>query len=131
MNSATLSSFGFASWHPLNLSAEKSLLAIIPSSTGVYAMRCRNSQRICGPFDLVYFGKATNADGLKTRVRQYFHPGHGNKTSLRIGAEFANCADFELSWIEFPSDRAVKVETLLIASYEKQHGALPLWNKRR
>jgi len=131
MNSEALGPFGFATWHPLNLSVEKSLLALLPSRTGVYAIRCCNSQRVFGASDLVYFGKATNADGLKTRIRQYFHPGHGNRTSLRIRAEFACCTDFELSWIEFPAHQAVKAEALLIASYEKAHGALPPWNKRR
>lgn len=131
MNSTSLAPFGLTNWYALNLAAEKSLLAIVPSRAGVYAIRCCNSQRICGPSDLVYFGKATNAAGLKTRIRQYFHPGHGNRTSLRIRAEFANCSDFELSWIEFQADQAGRVESLLIASYEKAHGGLPPWNKRR
>jgi len=131
MNSAALNVFGFRTWHPLNLSTEKTLLASLPSRTGVYAIRCSNAHRSFGPSDLVYFGKATNADGLKRRITQYFHPGHGNQTSLRIRAEFADCTDFELSWIEYPADQAAQVESLLIAGYEKAHGALPPWNKRR
>jgi len=130
MNSATLLHLGFVTWHPLNLAAKKSLLALLPSRTGVYAIRSCNSQRVLGPSDLVYFGKATNAKGLKRRINQYFHPGHGNRTSLRIRGEFAECIDFELSWIEFPAEQAVKVEAQLIADYEKAHGALPPWNKR-
>ena len=99
MNSAGLRAFGFSTWHPLNLSAEKTVLASLPSRTGVYAIRCSNAQRAFGPSDLVYFGKATNADGLKRRTTKYFHPGHGNRTSIRIRAAFAACTDFKLSWI--------------------------------
>lgn len=72
MNSATLSVVGFRTWHPLNLSAEKSLLASLPSRTGVYAIRCSNTQRSFGLSDLVYFGKATNAEGLKRRIINKF-----------------------------------------------------------
>jgi hypothetical protein len=43
MNSAALSAFGFITWHPLNLSAKKTLLASLPSRTGVYAIRCCDS----------------------------------------------------------------------------------------
>lgn len=129
--SAGLLPFGFGSWHPLNQSAEKALLASLPASTGVYAIRCSNSQRSFGPSDLLYFGKATNAGGLKTRIRQYFHPGRGNLTSIRIRAEFSACTDFQLSWAVLQADEAVKVETLLIVSYEKVYGLLPPWNKRR
>ena len=131
MNSAALAPFGLTTWHPLNLSGEKSLLALLPSRTGVYAIRCCNHQRAFGSSDLVYFGKATNANGLKTRIRQYFHPGHGNGTNLRIRAEFAGCSDFELSWAESPADQAAKVEAMLIASFENAYGVLPPWNRRR
>jgi excinuclease UvrABC nuclease subunit len=131
MNSAMLIPLGFGPWHPLNLLAEKALLASLPARTGIYAIRCSNPKRNLGPSDLVYFGKATNADGLKRRIRQYFHPGHGNRTNIRIRAEFSSCMDFEVSWIELPVDQAAKIEALLIANYEKGHGALPPWNKRR
>lgn len=131
MNSATLSPLGFRSWHALNLSDERALLALLPASTGVYAIRCSNPQRLNGPSDVVYFGKATNANGLKRRIRQYFHPGYGNSTSIRIRAEFSSCTDFELSWIELPPEQAANMEALLIATYEKVHGSLPPWNNRR
>lgn len=131
MNSAALLPLGFSTWQPLSLSAEKALLASLPARTGVYAIRCSNPVRNFGPSDLAYFGKATNAGGLKTRIRQYFHPGYGNGTSIRIRGEFSVCTDFQLSWVEFPRDQAVNIETLLIASYEKAHGVLPPWNKRR
>jgi hypothetical protein len=86
---------------------------------------------ICFSADLQHVGKATNAGGFKTRIRQYFHPGYGNATSIRIRGEFSVCTDFEVSWFEVPAEQAAKIETLLIASYEKAHGALPPWNKRR
>lgn len=131
MNSAALLPLGFHSWHALTLSDEKALLRIIPALSGVYTIRCSNPQRLIGPSDVVYFGKATNANGLKTRIRQYFHPGYGNRTSLRIRAEFSKCTDFELSWIELPPDQAVETEALLIAAFEKTYGVLPPWNRRR
>lgn len=130
MNSAALAPLGFGAWHPLNLPAEKTLLAALPFLPGVYAVRCLNSQSFSGPSDLVYFGKATNLKGLNQRIRQYFHPGYRNATSLRIRAAISNCSDFELSWVEQPVDKAKELESWLIARYEEVHGMLPPWNKR-
>ena len=84
-----------------------------------------------GHSDLVYFGKATNGHGLKTRIRQYFHPGYGNLTSLRIKAEVVGCTYFELSWVTRPVDQEKLLEALLINSFIEAHGSLPPWNKRR
>jgi len=131
MNSAALTALGFGAWYPMNASTEKSLLATIPARTGVYAIRCSNANRAIGPSDLVYFGKAANLTGLKRRIRQYFHPGYDNATSLRIKALITACTDFELSWIEYPVDEVKQLEGQLIAQFERAYGILPPWNRCR
>ena len=131
MTSAALTTLGFGVWYPLNLSAKKALLAALPFRPGVYAIRCCNSQRVLDGSDLFYFGKATNLNGLNRRIRQYFHPGHGNATSLRIRSEIVGCCDFEVSWTDGPPNKARALESYLIESYEHEHGRLPPWNKQR
>jgi hypothetical protein len=130
MKSGDLITFGFVSWHRLNRQNEKSLLAILPSRPGVYAMRGRNPERITGSSDLVYFGKTTNSKGLKQRIAQYFHPGPTQRTNHRLLALFGSCDDFELSFVSTSEQDARPLETKLIAMYRQAHGTRPLWNKR-
>lgn len=83
-----------------------------------------------GMSDVLYFGKASNREGLHRRIRQYFHPGYGNATSLRIRKKIISSTNLELSWIECPADRTKEIEDRLLADFERAYGKLPLWNKR-
>jgi excinuclease UvrABC nuclease subunit len=130
MMSSDLVAYGFVSWYALNRQNERVLLGLVPQRPGVYAMRCRNPQRVLGKSDVVYFGKATNVNGLRGRLRQYFHPGPTQRTNVRLLAEFGDCADFEISFIETALTAATALEDNLIAAYEVAHGDLPPWNKR-
>jgi excinuclease UvrABC nuclease subunit len=129
MTSSDLLSYGFVSWYPFTLDNEKTLLKLLPARPGVYAMRCRKPSDIAGSSDIVYFGKAANQAGLKQRIRQYYHPGNANRTSLRIRALLTDCADFEISVVETAVDAARHLESKLIGKYKAAHKNRPPWNK--
>ena len=94
MRSTELAEYGLRSWVTFNQAGEKALLAALPTRPGVYVMRCRRDyQRAVGSSDVLYVGSATNAQGLKTRLRQYFHPGPTQRTNKRIMALVADCTD--------------------------------------
>jgi hypothetical protein len=130
MTSATLIQFGFSAWHPMTIAAERMLLGKLPPERGVYCIRCSSSALKLGPSDIVYFGKAENAAGIRRRIRQYFHPGHKNATSIRIKGEISARADFELAWLVVPFGRVKQMEDDLIAKFVRAYGARPPWNKR-
>jgi excinuclease UvrABC nuclease subunit len=95
-------------------------------------MRCRRDyQRAVGSSDVLYVGSATNAQGLKTRLRQYFHPGPTQRTNKRIMALVADCTDFEVAFVETKSIPDAKMlEATILEKYERDHGELPPQNLR-
>jgi excinuclease UvrABC nuclease subunit len=109
------------------------MLSQVPSSPGAYAIRCVTAYpRRIGSSDILYFGSATNQQGLKNRLRQYFHPGQTQRTNLRILGLIGNCSDFEVSVAATESiPKAKFLEATLLEQYEAEHGELPPENKRR
>jgi excinuclease UvrABC nuclease subunit len=99
---------------------------------GVYAVRCcRDYQRVVGTSDILYIGSATNREGLRKRIYQYFHPGPTQRTNRRILALVGDCTDFEVSFTETKSNPNAKMlEAELLEQYESEHGQLPPENKR-
>jgi hypothetical protein len=87
MKSSDLVRLGFQIWRPFNLDGEKSLLACMPKYKGVYVIRSQMREDSASDSDVIYIGSVTNQSGLNVRIRRYFHPGYGNKTSLRIKSE--------------------------------------------
>jgi excinuclease UvrABC nuclease subunit len=134
MGSSDLSEHGFAAWLPFNRKAEASLIAAVPKTRGVYVIRCccREYERVRGASDILYVGSAANRQGLRMRLRQYFHPGPTQRTNRRILAIVAECNDFEVAYAETGSaPEARSLESELLGRYESDHGELPPENRRR
>lgn len=133
MKSSDLASYGFGVWSPFSKLAKSSLIASLPSRPGVYAIRyCQESTRGTGTSDILYFGPATNAQGIKNRIRQYFSPGPTQWTNIRILVLMGDCADYELAYVATDSiPEAKMLEAVLLEKYEREHGELPPENKRR
>lgn len=123
---------GFGAWQQFNRSGERALMLSLPNRPGVYAIRyCKDYPRRIGSSDILYFGSATNQQGLKHRLRQYFHPGPTQRTNLRILAMVGDCFDYEVSVSQTDSAPEAKfLEARLLEQYESEHGELPPENKR-
>ena len=132
MNSAKLAEFGFANWNDLSLAGEKSLLASLPRSLGVYVIRDTTEfGRYRGKSDLVYIGSATGKDGLRKRIRFYFHPGPTQATSQRIHRMLNIVETLQIAWILSNSAAdATSLEKQLLAKYSDQHLELPPFNRQ-
>jgi hypothetical protein len=98
----------------------------------VYVIRRRQDyQRRVGESDILYVGSAVNQQGLKIRIRQYFHPGPTQRTNKRILALIADSAEFELAYVEAKSiPEAKTLEATILDNYERDHAELPPENKR-
>jgi hypothetical protein len=133
MKSSDLSSYGFGVWLPFSKVGKPQLIAALPSRPGVYAIRwCREFVRKKGTSDILYFGKGTNQQGIKHRIRQYFSPGHLQRTNLRLLALAGDSCEYELAFVETTTGSgAVALEATLLEKYEQDHGELPPENKRR
>lgn len=132
MKSSDLTKYGFGIWLPFNRANEPTLLSQLPTRPGAYAIRCCTPyQRRVGSSDILYFGSATNSQGLKHRLRQYFHPGPTQYTNIRILNLVGGSSDFEVSVAPTDSIPDAKfLESTLLAAYEAEHGELPPENKR-
>jgi len=85
MNSNDLGNRGFGTWQPFSLAAQQALLRALPASFGVYSMRVSGpAPMLRGSSDLAYIGKATNQNGVRGRIRQYFHPGWKQSANLEM-----------------------------------------------
>lgn len=132
MRSSELRQYGLTSWTLFNRAGEKALLALVPEHPGVYVLRCcRDYQLVKGSSDILYVGSATNAQGLKMRLRQYFHPGPSQRTNKRILAVVGECSDFEVAFVRTRSIPDAKMlEATILEVYERDHGELPPQNLR-
>src|SRR2546426_6740882 len=85
MDSASLQYRGIGSWVAFACTTEREVLAGLPTSPGVYVMLLGElEQRRRGSSDIAYIGRATNQNGLRGRVRQYFHPGPTQSTNIAM-----------------------------------------------
>jgi len=132
MNSSNLRQQGFTVWYPFCPSMEKRLIASLPSTPGVYVIRSKKLfGRLQGASDIAYIGRAANSNGLKGRIRQYFHPGPTQSTNKRILSLITENSDFELGF-----NRCLAVaetgllEDRLLAGYYREHCELPPLNRR-
>lgn len=133
MRSDDLQAHGFGSWTPFTKVGKTALFAALPTDPGVYAIRCcRDFARKRGTSDILYFGKGTNENGLRHRIRQYFSPGPTQRTNIRLRALIGDTTDYELAFVVTPNTWDAKaLEGKLIALYEAEHGELPPENKQR
>jgi excinuclease UvrABC nuclease subunit len=133
MRSPDLASYGFGTWSPFSKAGKSALINSLPVRPGVYAIRCcREFTRKNGSSDILYLGSATNAQGVRHRIRQYFSPGPTQRTNIRILALIGDCDDYELAFVVTKSiPEAKMLEATLLEKYEGEHGELPPENKRR
>lgn len=132
MNSTDLADLGFRSWRSFSLSDEKNLLDSLPRQMGVYAIRDTfHFGRYRGDSDIVYFGSTINSDGLRRRIRFYFHPGPSQHTSQRIRKILDQIPTLQIAWIqsEMPKE-ARSLEKTLLARYFNEHLELPPFNRQ-
>lgn len=125
---------GLASWMAFTKTSEREVIGTLPSSHGVYVILLGVSEpRRRGMSDIAYIGKAGNQNGLRGRVRQYYHPGPTQRTSramnerlcapgcvLRIGVLTTGSAS-----------EAALLESELLDAFEREHEELPPHNRQR
>lgn len=131
MDSDDLTERGFGGWFPFSHATERDLLARLPKERGVYAILLKDHvARRHGSSDVAYIGRAANQGGLRQRIRQYFHPGHENWTSLAMKARISD-PDAGLRLGFFVTDDAKQLESELLLQFETEHGQLPSFNRQR
>lgn len=134
MDSASLEKRGIKSWIDFSSAAERITLAGLPTSFGVYVILLgREDQRLRGTSDIAYIGKATNRNGLRGRIRQYFHPGPTQSTNIAMRQRL--CADgcqLKIGFAALASAaEAIRLESDLLLEFEREHGELPPYNRQR
>jgi len=132
MNNEDLKSFGFARWIGFSLLEESVVLENLPKHIGVYAIRDKTGfGRYRGTSDLVYFGSAINQNGLRQRIRLYFHPGPTQQTSQRIHRILEEITTLQIAWVlSSEKEEAKSLETQLLAKYCDDHMELTPFNRQ-
>src|SRR5437870_5447990 len=100
MNSAGLLHRGFSAWLRFNRANERQILEAAPTEPGVYCIRCTAEVFSFnkGQSDILYIGSAANRGGIRTRLRQYLHPGHAQRTNLRMLARCGESDDYQVAF---------------------------------
>lgn len=133
MYSIDLESEGFSSWYTFTTGNEHSLIAALPKAPGIYVIRSPQSfARTIGESDICYVGSAANSNGLKGRIRQYFHPGPTQSTNWRVLSFLKQSGNLELAFLVCSGiGEAKKMEKVILSKYISEHGELPLLNRRQ
>ena len=128
MDSEALRKKGFCEWKPFQKGVER----LAPENKGVYAFRglARLSLAL-GSSDVMCIGRATSDrkgpyHNLRRCLRQYLHPGHLQRTRLRVGGK-ALTQGWEISWMV--TDSPEEVERHLLRCFRADHGQLPPENR--
>lgn len=131
MGSDSLRASGFAAWLPFNSANSAAIVSRTPTAAGVYVIRCRTPfSRVSGVSDVLYVGSAGNRDGLRARLRQYFHPGPTQRTNQRLLNRCGASNDYEISYVVCDSQRAAsELEASMLGRYLAEHGELPPENR--
>lgn len=134
MNSSDLKQHGVSTWAAFAHIAERALLAALPTSTGVYVILFPQAeQRLRGASDIAYIGRAGNQNGIRGRVRQYFHPGHRQSTNIAMRQRICDpgCT-LRLGFVVTDTvGTARRLESDLLLRFEREHGELPPYNRQR
>ena len=132
MDSADLEQRGLGRWLRFNPDSEGAVLATLPTTPGVFAVRReRPYARVHGQSDIVYVGVGANRNGLKTRVQQCYHPGPTQATNQRILEAISGPDEYELSWVECQDKAdAEDLDEEILLTYLKEHGELPPLRRR-
>jgi hypothetical protein len=119
-------------WVRFGLDNKEEVLARSPQKPGVYMIR-RDIVfgRFEGKSDICYIGCTKR--GLKTRVKEYFHPGPTQLTNKKINEKMGDYRiTLEISWKpseNFDEDTRI-FERELLNIYEIDHKELPPFNRR-
>ncbi len=134
MDSGFLKDHGIRMCARFAIGCERELLEDLPTSFGVYVILLKVSeQRRRGVSDIAYMGRAVNKNGIRGRVRQYFHPGPTQTTNIAMKQRLSapDCA-LRLGFVTTPTDAAAKrLESDLLIQFEAEHGELPPYNRQR
>jgi hypothetical protein len=83
-----------------------------------------------GSSDILYVGKATNRDGLRMRLRQYFHPGPTQTTNKRLLARCGDSEDYEVAYGTTPDAATAAMLEKRLLEFRAEHGQYPPENLR-
>jgi excinuclease UvrABC nuclease subunit len=134
MDSCSLRERGIVFWDEFSVASENAVLARLPTSPGVYVVRLAEmAPRRRGTSDIAYIGKATNQNGLRGRVRQYFHPGPTQSTNIAMNLRICRVGSaLRVGFIVVESvSTARRLESDLLHQFENEHDDLPPYNRRR
>lgn len=123
-----LRTLGFHSNIDLSVAEGRKALSSLPESKAVYAIFGDGEVRYpAGSSNIVHIGSATNNfGGLRMRIRQYLHPGHLQRTNLRILDFIIRHGHVGLAWMSIPdSETALRLERTLLYDFRMEHGAEP------
>lgn len=82
-----------------------------------------------GESDVRYIGKAANANGVRGRWRQYFHPGPTQTTNHFILRHLKQEV-YEMAFIPVDDPAHARLlEERLLREFAREHGQKPPWNK--
>ncbi len=132
MDSNSLRQKGFERWQDFSLKAETTLSNGLPTSNGVYVIKTDTSfGRFVGESDIIYIGSASNENGLRGTILQYFNPGPTQSTNKRINGILHLRPGLKISYVLKPSpDDANALVSSLLKEYDRQHGELPPANHK-
>ncbi len=134
MDSAALKAHGISNWLAFSHLVERQLLSALPTSPGVYVVRLpRPEPKRSGVSDIAYIGRAENQNGVRGRVRQYFHPGPTQSTNIAMQQRICapGCA-LQLGFgVTDTGATARRLESDLLLKFERDHGELPPYNRQR
>jgi len=134
MDSTTLQTRSPISWQRFACDTERAIIAGLPTCPGVYLILFGDfEKRQQGSSDIAYIGSAANQNGLRGRIRQYFHPGPTQSTNLGMKRRLiAPDCRLRLGFISVSSTAAAKsLESDLLMQFEREHGELPPYNRQR
>lgn len=128
MDSSDLLKLGFAGWIPFSGGA----LWHIPERAGCYAFRSATVVSLKrGSSDIQYLGRAMSDNpgprhNLRHCLREYLHPGHDNKTRLRVRARAVK-GNWQISWLQTAASDQVECD--LLRRFFAAHRQLPPENR--
>ncbi len=86
-----------------------------------------------GRSDIAYIGRAANQNGLRGRIRQYFHPGPTQTTNIAMKRRLSEPSiGLRLGYATTATVAGAKaLESELILGFKVEHGELPPFNRAR
>lgn len=133
MDSTALKAHSISNWAAFTQLAERQLLTALPTSPGVYVVLfSQPERRQRGASDIAYIGRAGNQNGLRGRVRQYFHPGPTQSTNIAMRQRIYAPGCTQLGFLATDTvATARRLESDLLLQFEEEHGELPPYNRQR